>query len=250
MPLPIPRCAFVLPALLGFGACDLEVRSTRSADAVPAALQGEWVGDWSGASGTGGSLILQVQQFDTEPLVSIRIDNPCLEARDYELVVGLASVELRLDGDPVFVGVLGEGRTLTGLFECASGQGTWSATWQRELPELVDLSGTWTGSLSVPGASLPLTAQLIQEVRSGRLSVSGTMDAEGLVVGLPVEGTAFFDVDTFDLVLQTAPGVQPILLLTGRGDTASATLPLGLVQVLGGADLPFPQALVELARQP
>lgn len=250
MPHSLLRCAFVLPALLALGACDLEVRSTRTADAVPAALQGEWEGSWSGASGSGGTLTLQVQQFGAEPLVSIRIDNPCLDARDYQLVVGLTSVELRLDGEPVFVGVLGEGRTLTGMFSCAAGEGAWSATWQRDLPELVDLSGTWTGSLSVPGVSLPLAAQLTQEVRSGRLVVTGTVDAEGLLTGLPVEGTVFFGVDTFDLVLQTTAGVQPNLLLTGRGDTASATLPLGLVQVLGGDDLPFPQAVVELARQP
>jgi len=250
MPLQLSRCAFVLPALLGLGACDLEVRSTRSADVVPAALQGEWEGSWSGASGTGGALTLQVQQFGAEPLVSIRIDNPCLEAREYQLVVGVASVELRRDGEPVFVGVLGEGRTLTGMFACAAGEGSWSATWERDLPDLVDLSGTWTGSLSVPGVSLPLAAQLTQEVRGGRLVVSGTMAAEGLITDLPVEGTVFFDVDTFDLVLQTTAGVQPALLLTGRGETASATLPLGLVQVLGGADLPFPQAVAELARQP
>ncbi|MBL8737311.1 MAG: hypothetical protein JNL12_12845, partial [Planctomycetes bacterium] len=112
MPLPMLRCAFLLPAVLGLGACDLEVRSTRSADVVPAALQGEWEGTWSGAAGSGGTLTLQVQQFDAEPLVSIRIDNPCLEAREYQLVIGLASVELRRDGEPVFVGVLGEGRTL------------------------------------------------------------------------------------------------------------------------------------------
>lgn len=250
MPHPLLRCAFVLPAALGLAACDLEVRSTRSADVVPAALQGEWEGSWSGASGTGGTLTLQVQQFDAEPLVSIRIDNPCLEAREYQLVVGLTSVELRRDGEPVFVGVLGEGRTLNGIFSCAAGEGSWSATWQRDLPELVDLSGTWTGSLSVPGVSLPLSAQLLQEVRGGRLVVSGTVDAEGLITGLPVEGSVFFGVDTFDLVLQTTAGVQPNLLLTGRGETASATLPLGLVQVLGGDDLPFPQALVELAREP
>lgn len=245
--------ALCLPLFLV--ACgDLELRSIRSPEVVPAQLEGEWSGSWHSSSTTdSGPLVVRLQEFAGQPVVSLQIVNPCVQMRAYELVLGLSSVELRAEGDPVFVGVLGEGRTLVGGYDCNNDVGSWTATWQRDLAPLIDLSGRWSGTLATAGA-LPrlLTLQLEQTVREGMLALDGALTIDGIgpePVRLPLVGTANFRSDGFDLALRSPDGSAPNVVMSGLGESMPLQVELGVLQVLGASALPFTQGVFRIEWQ-
>lgn len=244
-----------LLSLFVLAACgDLDVRSVRVPEVVPASLEGEWTGTWtSDTNGTSGALTVRVQEFGGEPLLSVDIENACVENRAYDLVLGNGLIELR-DGDrTVFAGVLGEGRTLLGTFSCDADRGTWTAAWQRDLPALLDLTGTWNGSLATietPARGVQLTLE--QRVRSGLLVLDGTLTIAGLGVDagdlvVPLEGSASFRSDGFDLGLRSPDGIAPVLVLSGLGEPEPLQVEVGVLQVLGPSTLPFAQGVVRIA---
>ena len=243
-----------LLSLLVLAACgDLDVRSVRVPEVVPASLEGEWSGTWTSAmSGASGPLTVRVQEFDGQPLLSVEIENACVEARSYDLVLGNGLIELRDGQRTVFAGVLGEGRTLLGTFTCDADDGTWTAAWQRDLPTLVDLSGTWNGSLATVETPLRvLRLQLDQGVRGGLLVLDGTLTIEGLGAGagdlvVPLEGSASFRSDGFDLGLRTLEGGAPALVLSGLGEADPLQVEVGVLQVLGASTLPFSQGVFRI----
>jgi len=244
-----------LLSLLVLAACgDLDVRTVRVPEVVPASLEGEWTGTWtSAATGASGALTVRVQEFDGEPLLSVDIVNACVENRTYDLVLGNGLIELRDGERTVFAGVLGEGRTLLGTFTCDADQGTWTAAWQRDLPTLLDLTGTWNGSLATvetPARSVQL--ELAQSVRAGLLVLDGTLTIAGLGVDagdlvVPIEGSASFRSDGFDLGLRSLDGTAPVLVLSGLGEPEPLQVEVGVLQVLGPSTLPFAQGVVRIA---
>ena len=250
---PLVLVALALPALLA--ACgDLQVRSVRSDDVVPAALAGEWVGTWTSSETLStGAVTVRVQEFDRQPVVALSIDNPCVIPQDYELLFVGRTIELRADGVPILDAVLQtDSRELTGNYNCAADRGTWSASWTRELPELVDLSGTWSGDVSVPGVlTEPLTLTLRQSVRGGGLVLDGEVRLpSALALPVPVAGAVRFRDADFELVLQTEIGFQPRVVMTGIGDREPLQVEFGLLRVLSSQVLPFSQALFQITRDP
>ncbi|MFK7742966.1 MAG: hypothetical protein AB8H80_21820, partial [Planctomycetota bacterium] len=137
-------------------------------------------------------------------------------------------------------------------YECAADQGTWRATRTADLPEPLDLSGEWAGSIFVPGLfDEPFTLRLQQSVQSGLLRLDGSIDLPAAVpFPLPVEGLVRFVEDGFDLLLQTVPGFQPRLQLLGIGTREPLAVPVGSVRVIGGSQLPFSEAFLRLERTP
>jgi hypothetical protein len=243
--------AFFAPCL--FAACgDLDVRSVRAPQVVPPALIGEWSGTWhADGSGNSGSIVVRVQSFEGEPVVNVQIENPCVEPRTYQLVVTPATFELRADGQTVLAATLGEGRELIGTYHCSAEDGTWNATWQHDLPEVLDLSGDWSGTLVVGGQSdRPLALMVSQSVDGGVVLLDGLLDLGDVwPVPVPLRGSVEFRDDGYEVVLSTVPGNQPVLLLTGIGDRDPLRIENGVLQGLGGQPLPFQSALFTIARQ-
>jgi len=231
--------ALLLVSLSTSSCGDLDVKSIRVADAVPAELEGEWRGQWSSTRGGGaGTVTLRMQEFEGEAVVSVQLDNPCIEARAYQFRAAGNLIELLADGVPLFSAVLDDSRTLTGTYECAADGGVWSVTWNRGLAPLVDLGGTWQGvvAVSVAGAasqslSLLLTLDLV--VQGGALVVQGTAQLPDLSpTVLPILGLVSFRTTDFDLRLlvptsESGDGLE--LLGAGRLDTFRVDT--GLVQV-------------------
>lgn len=240
----------MLPLVLA--ACgDLELKSYRPPDAVPAGLEGEWVGSWQSVlSNTSGTLNVQVQEFAGEAIVAVRIENPCITARVYDLVLTPSTIELRADGQTVFAATLGEAGSLVGTYQCEADLGTWAATWQRALPPIVDLSGTWTGELTVSGQrDVPIRLQLAQRVVDSQIVLDGALELTGLwPVPFATSGSAQFREQGFDVLLHTPVGSAPELLLTSFGMREPLRMEVGLLQVFG-PQLPFQQALLRLVWQ-
>lgn len=243
-------CSLVLP-LIAAACGDLELKTVKPPDAVPAGLEGEWEGSWhSVQSNTGGSLNVQVQEFESTPVVGVRIDNPCVTPREYQLVLTPSTIELRADGATVFAAALEAGGTLLGTYQCDSDLGSWMATWKRALPPIIDLTGHWEGTLSIAGQpELPIRLHTQQNVVSGQIVVEGALELTGLLpTPIGMVGSAQFREHGFDLLLRTADGVTPELLLTTFGDREPLRMEIGLLQVFG-AQLPFQQGLVEFTWQ-
>lgn len=238
------RC-LALPLVLPLGACgDIEVRSIRTGDVVPAQLEGEWRGVWqSELSGIGGVLTLRIQDFGGEPVVAVEIAHPCVPPDRYEFRATANTIELLDDGEVLFRGLLGDDRTLVGSYDCLADRGSWDATWQRALPELVDLGGTWNGTITAADMSQPLVLQLAQTVRDGALLLHGTLDLPGLPLDpLPMFGQVQFGDAAFELLLVTEPGTAPLLHMTGLGDAATRTIVDGELQAAIDPLLPLLQA--------
>ena len=236
-----------LALLAGCG--EIHVRSIRPDPGVPEMLQGEWTGSWASTRRSdSGSLSVRVLEFANQPVVSLTIDNPCIVPRDYELRFSGGIIELWADGDRVLEASLEPSRVLVGGYQCAQDEGTWSATWQRELPPPLDLSGAWEGSVTVPGvASEPMRVELTQSVRSGALVLRGTVALPtALPLPVPITGFVNFGDTDFQLVMQTQTGFQPAVVMTGIGDRDPVQVQLGLLQVLSTAALPFSQGLFEM----
>lgn len=243
--------------LLGVACGDIQVRSVRIGPVVPVDLQGEWVGMWrSAANPSTGPLQVRLQEFRGEPVVSVLIDNPCVEPREYELVLRSESIELRVDGEAVLAATVGPGRTMVGTFQCENDQGTWTAAWVRALPTLGDLSGQWIGTItpavlppSVPSAR-PVRLELQQSVRGGVVVLDGVLEApELLPLPLLLNGYTIFRDTSFDLLLQSTSSAGPTVVLSALGEREPLRVDLGLAQAFGSGPLPFGQAVFTLEWQ-
>lgn len=239
--------------LASLAACgDLEVRSIAATDVVPASLQGFWSGTWqSDINQAQGLIDLRIQEYKAEPLVAVTINNPCVVPGDYELVLTQGQISLQIDDVPVLEATLRTDRALTGTYGCNSDRGTWQAIWIEALPEVIDLSGSWDGRLFVAGQfEQPVSITLEQRVRSGSLVLEGEATLPGaLPFPVPLRGVPNFRETDFELILQSEPGSEPQIVLTGIGDRESLGVPVGLLQVLSLSPLPFSQAMVELERR-
>ena len=243
----------LLPSALAFllVACgDLEVRSVPGSQTIPAALSGLWRGTWQSTRvQDSGVITIRIQEFAGDPVVSLTIDNPCLQPADYDLVVAGGVIALQADGVTVLEASLTAPERLSGMYGCELDDGTWSADLIGELPVPIDLSGTWDGRVYVPGAfDEPIAINLQQTVQSGQLALTALADIPSVLpFPLPMQGYVTFGEDDFQLVLQTEQGVQPQLVLSGTGDREPLVVPAGMLQVLSQAPLPFSQGLFELA---
>lgn len=232
---------------------DIRVRHVPPPEVVPAELEGEWAGTWvSDETGETGTVGLRVQEFEGEPVIEVIIDHPAVVPGAYQLSFTGDAILLQVDGNVVFAASLVEAsrQELDGSFDWGGDQGTWSATWQRALPEPVDLGGTWQGVLqTVDGVPLPFTIELDQFVVAGQLGLSGLVALPAELWGEPVPVTGFvtFDDQGFQFLMQTEPGFPLQFLLSGRGDREPLQVPLGLLQILA-PQLPFSQAVLQMAR--
>lgn len=246
------RALIVMSAVV-LGACgDLEVRSVRAPQAVPQELTGEWVGTWLSAAQTSGAIVVRVQEFAGEPVVRVDFTNPCVAPRSYDLVVTATTIELRAEGEAVMAATLTADRRLVGSYHCPEESGTWSAAWTRDLPELADLGGAYSGTLAVAGQPIrAVTLDVSQQIVAGELQLDGLLGLPDLwPLPVPLIGTAQFSGTSFDLVLYTPAGVAPPLLLTGTGDRVTLQIDNGLLQPIGPQVLPFSFGLVDLVRLP
>lgn len=247
------RRLLALACLSSFAACgDIDVRSIRTGDVVPAALEGEWKGAWqSGATGINGLLTLRIQDFGGEPVVSVQIAHPCVPPSQYQFRATPNRIELLANDVVLFEAALGAGRTLIGTYGCVADSGSWDAIWQRDLPDLVDLGGRWVGSVTVAGIpTQTLVVQLEQSVHNGTLALDGSMRLPDLLVDpLPVVGSVQFRDGVFDLVLVTEPGTVPLVHMVGVGNTTTLRVPGGQLQAAFDPQLPLVEATWELQWQ-
>jgi hypothetical protein len=228
---------------------DLDVRSVREPQVVPAQLAGEWLGTWQSANQTAsGAVVVRVQEFAGEPVVRIEFQNPCLEPRAYELVMTASLIELRAEGQVVLAAAVRADRSMDGIYQCEAESGTWTATWQRDLPTLVDLGGDWSGSLAVAGQpTRPIDLVLEQGVQDGSLVLEGLLDLGDLWPSLlPVRGSVFFREGGFEVVLATSAGSTPGLFLAGVGDRDPLQVETGFLQTIGSPVLPFQNGVFQI----
>lgn len=242
-----------LALLLGCAACgDINVRSVRTGDVVPPALEGEWLGSWqSSTTGINGLLTLRIQDFAGEPVVAVQIAHACVPPSQYQFRASPTKVELLADDVVLFEAVIGTDHTMIGSYGCAADAGSWDATWQRALPELIDLSGRWLGTVAVAGQpTQTLVLDLTQSVRNGTLALDGSMSLPDLLPdALPMRGSVQFGEAGFDLLLLTQPGTVPLVQMTGTGSSTALQVPSG--QLLAAIDplLPLVEATWTVQRQ-
>lgn len=240
------RLSFGLVLCVLLASCgDIEVRSVRVSESVPEELQGEWTGHWQSSDGSGGgAIVLRMQDFGGTPVVSVQLDNACIEAREYQFRTFGNQLELLADGEVLFSALFGDDRTLLGTYGCDADAGTWDAAWAHALPELVDLGGRWEGSISVFGQPLrTLVLDLDLVVRGGALVVEGSVAVPSLLTSpLPVSGLIQFHDQTFDLFLAAATGTSLTVQAFGVGDLQERRIDTGLLQTNGDPMLPFTQA--------
>jgi len=215
--------------------CDINVKSVRTGEIIPADLEGVWQGSWqSQQASLSGTLTLQLQEWQNKAVVSVATDNPCVEPHDYDLSLSAGKIELRDHGEIVFAAQFGPNRTLTGTYVCHQDSGQWAAQWTEALPPIVDLSGTWFGSLSTAGLpAQALSIELLQSVRHGTIVLDGLLrlpELSGAQVLLT--GSAVFRKDGFDVLLATFPSSNPSLVLTGFGSTEPLRVDIGVISVL------------------
>ena len=225
-------------------------RQTTTGSSLPQALFGEWRGSWeSDRVANSGTLVMSVQSFDGQPVLAAAIQHPCLAARVFEFSQTGLRWELRLDGELVFVGTVDPTtRTLVGTYSCAEDEGTWSAGWQGPLPDIPDLSGSWTGAYESlqPAGSGELSLDLSQHWAEGRLRFTGTVSldphsnhpsmTESLALAVTA-GEVQWTGSDFQLLLQAGESL-PWLTMHGSGHLSSLSVQQGLL-IVENAQLPF-----------
>tara|TARA_R110002072_G_scaffold87129_6_gene196685 strand:+ start:4201 stop:5010 length:810 start_codon:yes stop_codon:yes gene_type:complete len=244
------RQRVLLSLIVCLAACgDLKVRSVPPAVVVPAELEGRWVGTWESiASEASGDVEIHIQEFASQPLVAVTIDNPCLVPRSYDLRWTAQGIDLLADGVAVFQATRVATQQLVGSYQCEQDEGTWTAQWVESLPALLDLTGTWEGRIFGGGQpDQPIDIAIVQRVQGGALVLDAEADLPGVLpFALPLQGFVRFRESEFELVLQTEPGFEPQMIVSGLGDREPLQMPLGLVQVLSSTVLPFAQGMIEL----
>lgn len=185
-------------------------------------------------------------------MVEVLINNTCLTAQNYQLVVLGESVTLEVGGVPILVGAFTSLNELVGSYDCPQDSGTWSATRFGSLPDPLDLSGTWLGSAVIAGGGEnPLLVQLDQFVRDGRIELQGFADLNPLVPDqIPLAGFVNFRATDFELVLQTVAGFEPAMVFAGIGSSDPVQVEIGTIQVVGSQAAPFLQAVFQILQQP
>jgi hypothetical protein len=227
--------------------CGIDVKSVRTGKVIPADLEGVWHGTWTSEQASlNGTLTLQLQEWHNTAVVSVATDNPCLEPHDYDLSLSAGRIELRDNGQIVFAATFGPNRTLTGTYVCHADSGQWAAQWTEALPPIVDLSGTWVGTVSTAGVpAQALSLELLQSVRHGMIVLDGLLTLPELAgAQVLLTGSAEFHQDGFDLLLATFPSSNPALVLTGFGSTEPLRVELGVFNVIASQPpLPFTQGV-------
>lgn len=243
---PLVPCAL---SLLAAACGDLDVKSIRSPQNVTV-WEGAWEGEWQSASGGSGAVNFRVQEFRGEPLVTVEFAHACFEARPYELVMLPTTIELRADGRTVLAALLEPGPRMSGTYDCGTDQGLWEATRVGDLPEVLDLAGSWQGQMHYAGGQRAVGCLLEQEIVDGVMQITAELDLGGLLGGpLPLTGRVDFQNSGFQLLLRTVAGLAPDVVLTGTGIAEPMQLGVGLLQVVGGSSLPFTQASLQLVRE-
>lgn len=241
MPSLLRSVAALAATMLPVACYKIEARTTvRSA--VPAQLQGEWTGSWTdGANDQNGTLQILLRTFQNQLVLGFSSDHP---AAQQALVWHFQGTQVRLTGDGIeFTGTLDTAaRTFSGTFTGSEGAGSWQAEWQRELPPIVDVSGTWVGSFassSEPNGSGPLQLQLEQLLIDGQLRLRGSIELPSLQLTVPVvDGYVDWLADTFDLQMISDISELPIVQLTGIGDPEGPSVERGEFIVLPPPGLP------------
>lgn len=199
----------LLAVILALAACsDVKTTAPAPVAAVPARLVGVWSGTWTTAAGdSAGDLTLRVQEFDDQPVVQIETDLPCISGTTFVLRFQATSFTATIGAQQVLRGELGAADTLSGTFACDAGVGTWQTTRIRSLPEVVDLSGVWTGALYREGAPpQPFTLRLVMALESGILRLGGDLTVEGSPTS-PIAGLASdFESSGYQLFFESADG--------------------------------------------
>lgn len=139
---------------------------------------------------------------------------------------------------------------MLGTFECDQDSGTWAVAWERDLPPLVDLTGTWQGQITSLNGSTPLSLQFDQRVVQGVLEVTGLLALPlELVSPLPVRGFVSSRDGFFELAVTTVPGILPQVVIGGTGDSTSLAVQAGMVAT-SGQPLSFTQGVASFAQLP
>ena len=234
-------------ALLLLAACFDVDRRSRQSDTLPETLLGAWRGTWTSTGSTGaGSVAMAVREFEGNPILQLDTQHPCLIGSRFEFVQTGALWQLLLDDQPVFEATLDPTtRRLDGVYDCDADSGTWGVSWDRELPEIVDLSGAWTGTwVSVqPPLQGTFAMDLVQQYSNGRLLLTASIRLPGAGDSIEFDaGEVVWRESTFDLVLESGNGSGPLALLQGRGDPQTLAIEDGLFLV-ENAQVPFRLAL-------
>jgi hypothetical protein len=224
----------------------IEVRTSGGPGAVGfAPLLGQWSGQWtSDRASDSGLLTIDVQEFDGQPVVNVQLSNPCFVPGSYEIVTDGRVFELVRDGVSVLRAELSQPEALVGSYTCSVDAGAWSAARRGDLPAIVDLGGSWLGSVATGLGAQPMVLELDQEVVGGEILLAGTFALPGLLPeALAVVGSARFHNGRFDLSLGTEPGTSPRVVLGSVGDSESRRIDNGLLQVAPDPRVPFASAL-------
>lgn len=242
----MPATLRLLAALTAMAFCascyKVQTRTTVSS-VVPAQLQGEWNGTWTDAAGQAtGSLSFLLRTFQGQLVLSFETDNPAAQQQTFAFAfhgphVEVSSSEIRFSGD-----LDATARIFAGDFSGSGGDGTWQADWTRELPPIVDLSGTWIGSYRgdnelIPAGSMVLVLQ--QQLVQGQMRVTGSLELQDPSMQVPiVDGYVDWNADTFDVQMLSDISMLPIVQLTGVGDPLQRRIDHGQFLVLPPPGLP------------
>lgn len=236
--------ATLVPACGGF-------KVTSSRNDVPTALLGAWQGDWESDGEQGDGFInVQVQEFDSKPVISIELDNPCIAPREYQLAFQNGGFELRA-GDVLLRAEFTPAGELAGVYSCPDDTGTWRATRFGDLPEILDLSGSWDGTVAANGLQEALQLEFGQSVGGGAVRLQASvLVPEFMPSALPMLGFARFREDEFEVLLSTPNGVLPAIQAMGVGDRETREIQDGVMIISGGVGLPFASAVWSATQQP
>ncbi|MCA8951707.1 MAG: hypothetical protein KDE27_19520 [Planctomycetes bacterium] len=237
---------------LALSACDgFSVRSTRQ-EGVPPALLGEWRGTWAsdGVVG-GGDITVRVQEYRDEAVVGVVFDNPCITPQEYALAFVAGGVELRAAGQVVLRAEYNADGALEGIYDCPADTGSWSAARVGDLPDILDLSGEWSGSVEAGTGSGELLLEFGQSVQGGDIRLQATFQLpEYMPLPLPMVGRAEFREDHFDITLTTTVGVLPAVQMMGVGNRDTFAIEDGVILVQGGLLVPFASGVWTAAPTP